>query len=197
MKINQKGFAAVEGLVVLLLVGALCIAGWYAWEFSTSKTITANKKTTQISTAQIPSDWITYQNNNLGISFSYPKTWAFEDKSREPTSTKAYYIGELTSDDKATTVGIRLMRKSDGSPVYSTIDEWKAYAGSANIKYSNLSDVKSNYTSFSYTLNVGGATGLVYEVFEPAKNVEAVVLPTESASKTTVEQILATLRLEG
>src|SRR5665647_642488 len=178
MKIKQQGFVAIEVVVVLLIVCALCVAGWYAWKFNTSKTSTVSKKTAQVSTAEIPSDWIIYQNNDLGISFAYPKTWSFKEHSGEPTSIKLYYVGDLTSGDKTTTAAIDLIRKKDGRIVYSTIEEWKAHESNAHI--SNLTEVKSHYTAFSYVLDISGATSLVYEVLNPSINVDIMVFPTDS-----------------
>jgi hypothetical protein len=132
----------------------------------------------------------------LGIGFAYPKAWTFEEKSKELPSTKSHYIGELTSEDKATTISITLIRKKDGRSVRSSIDEWKVYAQNAKLKYSNLTEVKSNYASFSYVLDANGATGLIYEVLEPANNVEMVILPAEPTQKATIEQIIDTMRFE-
>src|SRR5260221_387918 len=67
MKNNQKGFGALEGLLVLVIVGLLGFVGWYVWHsknnvnktFSTAASTSAAaspaKKTTQQTTNTNPS----------------------------------------------------------------------------------------------------------------------------------------------
>ena len=194
MKYNQKGFAAVEAIVVMILVGALSVAGMYAWKLNATKTNLASKKAAQAHASDIPSDWTAYQNKDLGISFAYPQAWSFNEHSGGPSGTKKYYIGDLTSGDKTTTASIDLIRKKDSPIVYSTIEEWRA--NQLNARISNLTEVTSSYTAFSYVLDASGATSLVYEILDPSVNVDFMVFPTDSPLKTTVEQILSTVRLE-
>lgn len=54
---NQKGFALLPLLVILILAGA---AGYFVWQ----------KKS---QTSQIPSDWKTYRNEKYGFEVKYPK----------------------------------------------------------------------------------------------------------------------------
>lgn len=192
-----EGFSVVIGLILLLVVSVISITGWHVLSTNAAKTSPINKTTQQQSSAAaIPSDWTTYQNDDLSVSFAYPKTWTFVDQSKTQTSTKAYFLGELISSDKSTTAAIRLTRKIDGRTVYSTIQEWKAYANTANINYSNLTEVNSSNTAFGYTYDVSGATGLVYQILSPSNNVEIVVLPADSNDKPTIEKIVTTLQFE-
>lgn len=48
-KKNSNGFGALEGLLVIVLVGIIGFAGWYVWNAkeSTDKTIAATNKTSQ------------------------------------------------------------------------------------------------------------------------------------------------------
>lgn len=198
---NQNGFSIVEGLLLSVIVILLGFAGWYVWSSDNKPTETTSKENSSgigntTSTRKTPSGWISYQNKDLGISFAYPKSWTFEDKSVEPTPTKSHYIGELTSDDKTTTVAVTLVRKKDGRSTHSSIEEWKTYAASSNIQYSNFAEVQSKYISFGYVLDLSGAMGLVYEVLEPNNNIEIVVLPAGTNHKATIEQFVSTLRFE-
>jgi Tfp pilus assembly protein PilX len=202
MKNNQNGFSVVEGLLILVIVGILSGTGLYVWNSNKKTNETLNnvdssaKTSTAQSSVKIPSNWVRYQNKNLGIGFAYPKMWTFEKKSKELSSTESHYLGELISEDKATSIAITLVRKQDGRSVRSSIDEWKVYAQRSKLKYSNLTEIKSNYISFSYILNANGATALIYEVLEPDNNVEMVIIPADSNQKATVEQIINTMRLE-
>ncbi len=193
MKAQQKRFGAPKYVVMLLVLGLLCFAGWYTWNFFADAA--RHNDTQQISKANIPADWTTYSNSNLGISFAYPKTWTFTDKTTESLHGQRY-IGELTSEDTQTSAGITLTRAQDGQVVYSTIDDWKAHAQKIGIKYSNLTAVKSSYVAFSYVYDAGGATSLVYKILSANKNVELVVLPTDTLSRDVVEQVVETFRFE-
>ncbi|HSW78416.1 MAG TPA: hypothetical protein VLF88_00140 [Candidatus Babeliales bacterium] len=52
MKINQKGFGAVEGILVLIIVGLLCFIGWYVYDTKnkTDQTLETVDKTSNSST---------------------------------------------------------------------------------------------------------------------------------------------------
>ena len=199
MKNNQKGFSGVEGLLTLVIVGLIAFVGWYVWSTNSksNQTLTNANKTSESTTAspKIPLGWTSYENKSLGISFAYPKNWSFKDKSTTETSTKSHYVGELTSNEKSTTVAITLIRAKDGRIVSSSIDDWKSKAANLNVDYSNLIKVNSQYTAFSYVNNVNGATSLNHVILAPGNEVELLVLPTETSQKTIIDQIIGTIRL--
>jgi hypothetical protein len=197
MKRDQKGFSSVEGLLILIIVGLIGFVGWYVWNSKnkTGETISNTNKssTSTVAATKIPSDWALYENKTLGISFAYPKNWTFVDKSKTPTETKSYYVGELTSEDKATTVAITLIRIEDGRSVSTSADEWKTTAAKLNIRYSDLTEIKSHYEAFSYTNNVSGITSLNYVILSPGKQTELLVLPTSTNQKSVIDEITGTL----
>lgn len=77
---NQKGFSAVEGLLILIIIGILGFVGWYVWSAKdkTSKSFdevaSSNNSTTGIQTLK------EYKNTQYGFSFKYPSDWTFEEQ---------------------------------------------------------------------------------------------------------------------
>lgn len=81
MKKNQKGFGVIELLILVVLVGLLGFLGWRFYE-ARQKTDESPKieSTSQVSVKDTtPQGWVKYKNNDLGISFSYPKQWKLVD----------------------------------------------------------------------------------------------------------------------
>ena len=84
MKNRQKGFSTVELLLSLIVVVLIAGVGWYVYqstkktEDSLSNAESSSNSTTQKSekvTPEIPADWKTYENKELGIKYAYPKLW--------------------------------------------------------------------------------------------------------------------------
>ncbi len=208
VKNNQNGFSLTHVLLLLVVVGVVSGSGWYVWSSNnkTASKVSSNKSGTvgnkpslNKAPAETPPNWSSYRNSQLGISFAYPKNWTFVDKSAEPASTKSYYVGELSSDDKATSVAITLVRKKDGRNVRASIDEWKASAKNSNLKYGDLTEVKSHYVSFSYINYLDEAkkaSNLKYQILDPANSVQLLVLPTATNHKVLIDQVVGTLRFE-
>jgi hypothetical protein len=83
MNNNQKGFSAVEAVIVLIIIGLIGFGGWYVWH---SKVNTAKNSTTDgssvggKSSSKKPSGqqatvFKEYKNTSVGLSFKYPDTW--------------------------------------------------------------------------------------------------------------------------
>jgi hypothetical protein len=79
MKKNQKGFGAVEGLLILVIVGLIGFVGWYVWHSKNN----ANKALTNAgvsSSATITktnpyAGWKQYCSNQEKSCFKYPLRW--------------------------------------------------------------------------------------------------------------------------
>lgn len=91
MKQNQKGFGAVEGVLIVVLVLAIAFGGWYVWkqqpvaDNGAKKNATAQKQanSTNKPEPQVPdpaADWITYTNTDGKFSFKHPKSWVFAER---------------------------------------------------------------------------------------------------------------------
>jgi hypothetical protein len=86
MKKNQKGFGAIEGLLILVITIIIGFAGWYVWHTknNTNSTYSSTANTTKSSSgtksiAPNPyTGWKTYSSPlNSGLSFKYPADWSF------------------------------------------------------------------------------------------------------------------------
>ena len=85
MKMNQKGFGLVEGLLIAMLVVVLAFSGWYIWnenqdEDSTTESTTSTDASSQLTAETeaeptIPEGWVQYSNDLYGFSFIYPEEW--------------------------------------------------------------------------------------------------------------------------
>lgn len=88
MKKSQKGFAVVEGLLILVIVGLIGFVGWYVWHNRATKTTNSpatstsaivEQKTTPTATkpAVDPyAGWKTYCDSTINGCFRYPADWA-------------------------------------------------------------------------------------------------------------------------
>lgn len=84
MKLNSKGFGVVEGLLIVIIVGLICGAGYYVYKANknTNESLhnTGNSEAIR-SEAQEETDmdptvgWKTYTSSNPKFSFKYPSEW--------------------------------------------------------------------------------------------------------------------------
>jgi type II secretory pathway pseudopilin PulG len=77
MKTNQKGFALVEGLLILIIVGMLAGIGLYVWNANNSTTDSLDNlgsATNSTNTANA-TKLSEYKNEQLALSIKYPKRW--------------------------------------------------------------------------------------------------------------------------
>jgi hypothetical protein len=72
MKSLQKGFSAVEAIVVILTVAALCSSGYFVWH-AQHKNTGAPAATSNDSAKKVTQK--TYSDKDYGFSFQYPDTW--------------------------------------------------------------------------------------------------------------------------
>jgi predicted negative regulator of RcsB-dependent stress response len=89
MKKNEKGFSAVEGVLILVILALIGFVGWYVWHSknNTDKSLnaaanttiatTAKKQNTTISTTTSDTyeGWKTYTDKSSTYSFKYPANW--------------------------------------------------------------------------------------------------------------------------
>lgn len=85
MKNNQKGFGAVEALVIVLILGLIGFGGWYIWHKSQknepspsnahSKDRDSSKGQTEEASYNVPEGYTVYEDKESGFTFSYPKEY--------------------------------------------------------------------------------------------------------------------------
>src|SRR5262249_49513554 len=97
---TSTGFSAVEGLLVLVIVGLVSLVGWYVWhaknttiktydQASSSALSVANTK----QQTYIASSWESYEVQAYGIRFKYPKGWTVESMSNPTLEMGPAYNG--------------------------------------------------------------------------------------------------------
>lgn len=106
MKRNEKGFGAVELLVIIVVIGLIGAVGWLVYDRQKSKQNNA-ETTQQPSSAQpvakndtkqeadtlINPGWKRYTSERLKISFEYPSDW-YVNESSEDTISVSTHQGE-------------------------------------------------------------------------------------------------------
>lgn len=85
MKNNQKGFGAVEALIIVVIVGLVGFGGWYVWNAraeTDTQTVSqkqadgADKKNDIEKTPYSkPANYTSYSNTDLNFSLAYPTAW--------------------------------------------------------------------------------------------------------------------------
>lgn len=77
MSKNQKGFGAIEAIIVVVLVAVVGYIGWYVWNQNNKpadqNTVTNNN---QPSKADTYAGWLACSDTTLGITFKYPANWS-------------------------------------------------------------------------------------------------------------------------
>jgi len=95
MSKKQSGFSAVEGLLILIILGLVSFTGWYVWHSkqSTDKTYTNAAKSALLTSTSAPvkadpyKGWKTYQNADKSLTIKYPGDWFIRE---DPTSSRVY-----------------------------------------------------------------------------------------------------------
>jgi len=75
-KLNTKGFSAIEGLLILLMVVVICAVGWFVYKNhnkTTTTQVASTTPTTNPKTSDSPTNIQKYDDSNY--SFNYPLKW--------------------------------------------------------------------------------------------------------------------------
>jgi type II secretory pathway pseudopilin PulG len=164
MKKLQYGFTAVEGLLILVIVGIMAGAGWYVWQSnqnanqsldnansSNSYIFKAKNKTATQSEAT--ANWKAYSSKEGQFSLKYPPSWAAATKPELCTA------GMLLLGANASSVGV-CGSGNVGQIQIVSVEGIPALMGKPSVDYSNvnasdytLSGVKGTKTT--YTINKG------------------------------------------
>lgn len=115
--LNQRGFGAVEVLLVILILAIVGFAGWYVWKSTneTNKTLDETNQTEQSSTKksskikQASLKQAKFDSRfGVEISFSYPETWTINETAFKDDQSNVSQSFELTSPNKGLTVNYML-----------------------------------------------------------------------------------------
>lgn len=138
-KLNSKGFSAVEGLLILVIVGIISLVGWFAWN---SKSKSEVPKTNNQSNSR-PKSTVTKQADSEyrsklypSLSFSVPDGW----KVNEPTKYDESTWGPGSADSKITITKSISTLTFDFSTLRAT-----GFEGNTCYNYQNLVKVGDIY----------------------------------------------------
>lgn len=102
---DEKGFSAVELVLVLVIVALIGVIGWFVYKNhnkttnNSSVSSTSNSSaSTQPKTTSAPdpyTGWQTYSSSSLGVSFKYPANWTAQ--VGEPQCTGAVLVSVTPS----------------------------------------------------------------------------------------------------
>lgn len=92
MRTNQKGFSAVEAIIILIVVAVLVFAGWYVWKKNNKEPDTKNESTTSQNQKNDETksdekkvdpyaDWRSGELVYEKLTYKYPADWKQELKS--------------------------------------------------------------------------------------------------------------------
>ena len=121
---NEKGFSAVEIILVIVIIALISVVGWLVYKDhhktttintpptyskATSKS-TASNNTKSAATANPYAGWKTYNLASFGLSFKYPNTWTVTQG--QPQCTGAIIVtaipGNTELSQAATTISANL-----------------------------------------------------------------------------------------
>ena len=87
MKGNQKGFTAVEGLLILVIVGLIGFVGWFVYDSKNKSESNYNSAASTATNSVAKSTnkyagWNSYTLKYEKLSFKYPSSWQVKDQSQ-------------------------------------------------------------------------------------------------------------------
>lgn len=113
MKHNQKGFAVIETLLILIIIGALCGVGWYVYQAQNkqsqkdnpvSQTNEYKKDSSETDAAKDTDSWFSFTPNSGIYTIKLPDGWTFQHQNDECdclfSNTTIYKAGTPASIEK-------------------------------------------------------------------------------------------------
>jgi hypothetical protein len=168
MKKRQKGFGAVELIIILLILLALVLGGWYVWsKMSKDKDAKATEKTATSSATGEDADtdatsptegWEVYSNEAGDYTFKYPAAWVFAESPEDCSAETVLFAPAAASLGKcATESGGQMQANSAVGDVRSEYQFTEAYYTSKTDEAVTVEGVTGN----KLTAIVSGMEGVV------------------------------------
>ena len=104
MSNKEKGFSAVEGLLIFVIVALIGFVGWYVWQAKQNVDKDLSVADTSSNASTVPkkeasTELKKYEDKQLGIKFSYPKSWKLKQYNISPGTTIEVSKNQLKNDD--------------------------------------------------------------------------------------------------
>ncbi len=217
MKNNQKGFGAVEGLLLVIIVLLVGFIGYYVYhaQKNTNTTLNNAANTSNASTTSDPtSGWKTFSDNDptnaaykqigqevstsdaVPISFKYPNAWTTIPQGTDLSpygGSGTTANNQVVSKSAAASLSFRSIQTD-----LSASDYAKQVAGSTGSFASSWKVTSSSTTKLGYTTvtsKLDTATGASYETIVSNKKSAAVFDYANGPNLATYNQIIGTVTL--
>jgi len=177
MKTNQKGFSALEAILIVILIGLLSLAGWYVWKKNHDKESKNNgpaaaqtqDKTEEQQKSDPYAGWKSAELVYEKIKYKYPADWKQQLKTTPDGTTGTVSPGSddltLTGAKSDLQIEVRTGIDGAGSPVGQEVTD-----------------------STPVTL-LGGQYYLNFYTFADAENKQKVYGACVDASKTSADKL--------
>jgi hypothetical protein len=99
---NQRGFGAVEIIILVVILAIIGVGGWYVWQSQNNSNPSVNNPNSQTETTK---NTQTFSDERLPFAFEYPKEWVIkvDEKIREGQPLPDKYSIFLNTKDIAYT----------------------------------------------------------------------------------------------
>lgn len=95
-KLNAEGFSAIEGLLILVIIGIIGGVGWYVWEQNKVENVPKEINSNAVVETNETTE---YTNKELGFSFTYPKKLGQLTLSEESNKRRHLFFEGSTRRD--------------------------------------------------------------------------------------------------
>ena len=163
---NEKGFGAVEGLLIVVIVVLIGVVGWFVYKnhnkttnntTATSTTTTTPKKTTSTPATVDPyAGWKSYTLQYEKLTLKYPSTWTVDDQST--ATAKHDEVTFNATDNFSFTINDGIQNGGDPLPLVNNDPVTVQYLGNTTyLVFIHPRVPQANGPSVPYTSTVGSA----------------------------------------
>ncbi len=163
---NQKGFAAVEALLIVLVIGLIGSVGWYVYQNNNNgknNQTTEDSKSSKVDAQNDEyADWNTYNAKLGGFTLRYPRDWTVirDESAADPESDpdEVFVVAPKGYD----------IDKQDGVSVWYTYSQYNEEFMSEPVKDFGGCGVGAPCTVFDiqslHEVNAGGEFGVMHVI---------------------------------
>ena len=219
MKNNQKGFSAIELLIVIVIVGLIGAVGWLVYDRQKTAIESDSKSNKVTSTVETKADpinsWLSYTSENQRYSMSIPDGWdltgfkgedyleAWEMKSvtyRKGDTAKVTILDSGGRDGSS--IAVRLSYNTDThsdkctDSKVSCVSKVKDYTTPNQVSVAKYSRIQTTGSGENFTDIPKGTTEYVYVLTANDKKITIVhdVRSGETDQTQYIEDAIATLK---
>jgi hypothetical protein len=216
---NEKGFGAVETLLLIIIVILVGVSGYIVAKNAGDKKNTASTKTASVAAKtttkpkststtaepfQLPSGWTWYTNTQIGFQLAYPSTWGQPTSSNSPGVTGTLYELDFSPDTGTPPTNqygtpeyksrdpIMVQLATDNYSFTSTNDAGKTGTGGPEATSASVEKVLSTISSYKSNCSPGTCQPIVAH---NATSYSAILTNTPSSSTTDLLDLYGIVNL--